>query len=85
MQPYLPPDLKAVYLQNSLLATMHIPNYHYSTHMEMPRLSQGGHKVVTRWSQGRSIITGCHKVSHKVVTRLVTRLSQGCQMVITLS
>ena len=50
-------------------------------HTEMPRWSQGGHKVVTRLLQ-----TCYHLVQNtKVVTILVTRLSQGCQMVITLS
>ena len=57
----------------------------YATH------PYGNAKVVTRWSQGCSIVTRLlqtcyHLVQNtKVVTSLVTRLSQGCQMVITLS
>ena len=56
----------------------------------MPRLSQVGHKVVTRLSQGcHKVVTRLSQGGHKVVTRLsqgarhrvVTRLSQGCSHV----
>ena len=52
-----------------------------AAHMEMPRLSQGGHKVVTRWSQGCSI---CHKVASNLykIPRLSQVLSQGCHKVV---
>ena len=44
--------------------------------MEMPRLSQGGHKVVTRWSH-------CHKVASSLykIPRVLA-LSQGCMVAV---
>ena len=60
--------------------------------MEMPRSSQGGHKVVTsghkavtRWSQGCSIVTRLLQACYNLVqnSKVVTRLSQGCHKVVT--
>ena len=45
--------------------------------MEMPRWSQGGHKVVT-------LSQGCYKACYNLVqnTKVVTRLPQGCHKVV---